>query len=240
MKTVSSVGTKPQGHYRGIRECADSGLHEQVADMATSLLSRGADILDFGAGQGALSKRLADLGFKVTAVDSHAADFRGGTAFETLDFNDPKAVEAFAAGQGGAFDMVLGVEVIEHLENPWAFVRALTAMARPGGYIVLSTPNVTSWSSRIRFLFTGRFHQFEDSDQAYGHINPVAEDELRLILQNCGLDVERIVPGGWLPRLWLRPSPRLLAANLFGFLLSFMMKGTWRGWCLVALARKPD
>lgn len=238
MRRISTISAKPEEHYKGIRICADTGLHGQIADMILPVLSPGARILDFGAGQGAMSARLADLGFTVTSVDKQADSFKASTPFEQLDFDDPQSVETFAESNLAAFDLVLGIEVIEHVENPWAYVRILSTMVTADGYLLLSTPNVTSWYSRVKFLFTGRLHQFEDSDRAYGHINPIAEDELRLILKGCGLKVEKISPGGWLPRLWLRPNPSVLLSNLFGFFASFLMKGTWDGWCLIALARK--
>ncbi len=239
MKNISWMQSKPVEHYKGLRINADTGLHGQIADLIQLHQPSGAGVLDFGAGPGALSERLKDLGYEVHSVDVDEAGFGGTTAFEKLDFNDAQAVEAFIKRNEESFDIVLGIEVIEHVENPWNYVRDIARMIRPGGCLVLS-PNITSWYSRVRFLLHGRFHQFEDGDREYGHINPIAEDELHLILEGCGLEVLEIAPGGWLPRLWLSWRLGTLLKNLFGFVLSFVMKGTWRGWCLIAVARKPS
>jgi len=128
--------------------------------------------------------------------------------------------------------------VLEHIENPWQYIRDLRDMTRPGGYLLLSTPNVTSWYSRAKFFLTGRFHQFEDGDRHYGHINPIAADELRYICDNSGLLVKQLTTGGWLPRLWLIGPLKTLLISLFGFLGSFLMQGLWRGWCIIVLAQR--
>ncbi len=230
--------TKPLTYYRGIRIKADLGLHEQIAAAVTPLLGPGSRVLDFGAGEGALSQRLADLGFDVQSVDIEVASFKASTAFERLDFNDRQAVDRFLVGHRGLYDLVIGVEVIEHVENPWQYVRDLTVLVHPGGLILITTPNVTSWYSRLKFLRTGRLHQFEDADRAYGHINPVGEDELRLIATRCDLTVLSVKPGGWLPRLWLAGGKREILWNVIAFAGTFWMKGMWDGWCLIVLCRR--
>jgi 2-polyprenyl-3-methyl-5-hydroxy-6-metoxy-1,4-benzoquinol methylase len=238
VKRISAVETKPTRFYKGLRMMADPELHDEIGRVVQERLGPGSTVLDFGCGEGALSQRFSDLGYRVRSVDVNSESFGAETEFEALDFNDRAAVEEFVERNRDAFDVVLGIEVIEHVENPWQYVRDLAALARPGGIVVISTPNVTSWLSRVTFLFSGRFHQFEDNDRHYGHINPVAEDELRLICEGCGLSVESVRPSGWLPRVWLSRDPRTTLLRMFGFLASFGMRGTWDGWCIVVTARK--
>lgn len=162
------------------------------------------------------------------------------TEFEKVDLNNPVDILHFLKKHANSFDLALGIEVIEHVENPWNYIRNLKALVRVGGYILISTPNITSWYSRMNFFLKGQFHQFERGDSQYGHINPISEYELKLICERSGLSIEKIIPGGWLPRVWLNRSPRVLLFNLLGFLGSFFMKGTWDGWCLVALIKRMD
>ncbi|MBE0449074.1 MAG: class I SAM-dependent methyltransferase [Actinobacteria bacterium] len=239
MKKVSFLTTKPLQYYKGIRIKADIGLHDQLADIIRATLPEDSKILDYGAGEGALSQRLFDLGYRVYSVDIDRESFKAQTPFERLDFNNPADIVSFKKKHANEFDLVLGIEVIEHVENPWQYIRDLKSLVKPGGWISISTPNITSWYSRVNFFFKGRFHQFECGDRHYGHINPITEDELRLICEQSGLLVEKMMPGGWLPRLWLSRSPKVLLANLFGFLGSFFMRGTYDGWCIIALIRKP-
>jgi len=238
MKKVSCITAKPNKYYKGIRIMADTDLHDQLTAIIDAFLPKGSRILDFGAGEGALSQRLYDKGYQVYSVDADQERFRARTEFERLDFDNSADISSFVRKHCESFDLVLGIEVIEHLENPWQFMRNLGDLVKSGGWILISTPNITSWFSRVSFFFKGRFHQFDDADRDYGHINPISEDELKLICGRSGLLIEKIVPGGWLPRLWLNPSPKGLLFNLFGFLGSFFMKGAWDGWCLIALIKK--
>lgn len=106
----------------------------------------GRTALDVGCGAGLLAEPIARLGATVTAIDA---------APELI-----QAAKAHAAGQGltidyrampvealdGRFDLVTCMEVIEHVADPAAFLKALAARLKPGGLLVLSTPNRTAWS----------------------------------------------------------------------------------------------
>lgn len=242
-KQISALETKEIRYYKDIRIKADWGLHEQIADLCKNRLRKDAKILDFGCGEGALSQRLYDIGknrkgnWNITSVDINAKDFKADTKFIELDFNNKKAVDEFIEENEGKYDLVLGIEVIEHVENPWEYIRSLQRLSKYRGWIIISTPNITSWYSRVMFFFDGRFHQFGDGDRHYGHINPIAADELAYIVENCGMKIIKIEDGGYLPRLWIRKCYKEMLRNLFGFVWSFGMKGLFRGWCIVALIR---
>ena len=136
------------------------------------------------------------------------------------------------------FDLVLGIEVIEHLENPWEYIRNLKSLMKKNGHILLTTPNITSWYSRMEFLIWGRFHQFQDVDRSYGHINPLAIDEIEYICKKEKLEVIEVIEGGWLPRLWLRKSITQTLLNIIGFFFGFFMKGKSKGWCIIVFIKE--
>lgn len=234
-------GKKTPEFYKSLLIKADLGLHEQIAESIGKKMPKGSKILDFGAGEGALSERLFDLGYKVTAADKDAENFKSKSCeFYPINFDKPKEVDAFTLKHENQFDVVLGIEVIEHVQDQWKYARQLMAMAKPGGIILITTPNTTSWLSRMIFLFTGRFHQFSDSDLSYGHINPVSPWELDLMMKEAGAQNVEILSAGTLPAIYITRSPKLLLLNLFSLLLRPFSSGVLDGWCVMAIAKKPE
>jgi SAM-dependent methyltransferase len=147
------------------------GLNTAIHDGVIELLAgeRRGPLVDLGAGDGTLAERLREEGFDVTAVDAIADDFRPiGIEVKTADLNEGIP---FTDGQ---FHVVVSTEVIEHLENPWFFMRELYRITEPGGVVIISTPNLSNVYVRSWYALTGRLYNFLNS--AYrniGHITPV-------------------------------------------------------------------
>ena len=152
-----------------------SGLHDFVhAVVADSAPVRGR-ALDLGAGPGAMGERLHALGFDVLSVDRDSAAYRGQQAFLTQDLNDPHFSDAIGPN---SFDLIVAVEVIEHVESPINFLRNVAQLLAPAGCAVITTPNVDSLPARLRFLFGGKIRMMDEfSDPT--HISPIFSDLLR-------------------------------------------------------------
>src|SRR5262245_28978117 len=75
-RNLETYAWKGRHTYKGLTVHAFPGLHDFVAERIVEVLSPGAAILDLGAGSGAMSARLADLGFAVTAMDVVPENFR--------------------------------------------------------------------------------------------------------------------------------------------------------------------
>lgn len=237
---VILVGRKMAEHYKGLLIKADKGLHEQIAGVIQRELPLGAEILDLGAGEGALSARLVDLGFIVTAADRDHQSFKcNDVQFHRVDFDSLEDIDKFVLTREDRFDAVIGIEVIEHVQDQWRYARQLLKMVRPGGLVLVTTPNITSWLSRLIFLFTGRFHQFADADLSYGHISPVSPWELGLILRSAGAENVEIRAAGTLPPVYFTGSLKLLVLNALALLLRPFSRGQLDGWCVMATGRKP-
>jgi SAM-dependent methyltransferase len=216
---------------------ARAGVHAELEAMFRATIPRPARVLDVGAGAGAFSARLAEAGYEVVACDLDATQWSvASVPFVHADLNGD-----FGPDVGGPFDAACCIEVIEHVENPWHLLRQLASVVRPAGRLLLSTPNVTSFLSRLSFLRTGRPHQFDERDLEYGHINPVTSFEVRLIARSTGWRLVQERPTGYLPVFDLhRPTPRSVLYNVARGLV-YVLSGPGKdGWCRAFLLERVD
>ncbi len=106
----------------------------------------GLTLLDIGCGGGLLSEPMRRLGFSVTAIDASPRNIgvAGAHAAEAgLDIHYRCAAAEELVGEGKAFDMVLNMEVIEHVADPGEYLRDCARLLSPGGLMVLATLNRT-------------------------------------------------------------------------------------------------
>jgi SAM-dependent methyltransferase len=110
-----------------------------------------ARLLDIPAGAGGESARLERMGFEVVSADLYPPS-AGAPAprWVRADCNAPLPFRS------GAFDALLSREGIEHFENQAGFVRECARVLRPGGRIVMTTPNVMHLSARLSEMLTGQ------------------------------------------------------------------------------------
>jgi 2-polyprenyl-6-hydroxyphenyl methylase / 3-demethylubiquinone-9 3-methyltransferase len=106
----------------------------------------GLTALDIGCGGGLLCEPMARLGFKVTGVDASERSVGTASAHAAqmqleIDYRASTA-EALLAG-GARFDLVLNMEVIEHVVDPAQFLRDTAALLAPGGLMIVATLNRT-------------------------------------------------------------------------------------------------
>lgn len=191
LSRLIQIGTPPAQSYDGILMRANPSLHEQAFGVLRSHVEPGTNVIDVGCGQGAFAARLRDHGYNVQAVDKNPDDFRAtGVEFTKIDFDIPQQIETFKVSHAEKYDVAVGMEVIEHVENPWEYVRFLLSLVREGGSVLLTTPNAESVQARVDFLFSGIFTHFNRSDFVQsGHINPLTFHELQLIAESMNVEV---------------------------------------------------
>jgi 2-polyprenyl-6-hydroxyphenyl methylase/3-demethylubiquinone-9 3-methyltransferase len=106
----------------------------------------GLRVLDVGCGAGILSESIAALGAHVTGVDPAANNIavaRDHAAAGGLSIDYRAATAQDLLAEGATFDVVLVMEVVEHVRDRRGFLRTAAALARPGGLVVAATLNRT-------------------------------------------------------------------------------------------------
>ena len=200
------------------RGTSGDAIYRMVAAAVAEHVAPGGTLLDVGCGTGALWPHLRPrfgryVGVDAVRYDAFPAD--GEWVAADLDAGDVPLPD-------GCADAVVAVETIEHLENPRAFMRTLLRLARPGGWVFVTTPNQLSLLSRATLLARGEHNAFRDASYP-AHITALLEVDLRRIAAECGLlDVEVRYSGSgrlaltgahyprWMSRMW----PRGLSDNV--------------------------
>jgi len=167
---------------------AGVGTHEVVLDLVKRFIPSPAKVVDLAAGEGAFSLTLQRLGHDVTAVDFSRDNWKAvDIPLELCDL-DSEFAESLVAEQG-KFDAVFAIEIVEHLENPFRFLRQCAALLKPGGLMFLTTPNVEAVNSRLIFLYSGRLNAFGAYETVRpAHITPIFKWKMEMMLEEAGFE----------------------------------------------------
>jgi len=187
--SIASPRDDSEASYRGLQIHAAAGLHRDCLDLIKTLdLHHSPAVADLGAGAGAFSRRLADAGLAVTAVEFNRERFKAGADCFSYDLNGNFSTKLLER-----FDLVVAIEVIEHLVNPRHFIDNCLDLVHKGGYILITSPNAESWVSRLIFLRRGRFLWFDETDyDQYGHITPIFTWQIEQICRELNARLIRV------------------------------------------------
>jgi 2-polyprenyl-3-methyl-5-hydroxy-6-metoxy-1,4-benzoquinol methylase len=158
----------------------------------------GNRVLDVGCSSGYLARPLVERGNTIVGIELDPEAARAAEEFcERVLVGDVETMELPL--EPGSFDVVLGGDVIEHLRDPGATLARLRPFLRPGGRIVLSTPNIANWAIRLSLL-SGRWRYTERGILDRSHTHLFTRATLAETLERAGYRVERIdfsvpVPG---------------------------------------------
>lgn len=177
--------------------------HVAIHDTVESLLTpatRGR-LLDVPAGEGALAVRLQQLGYQVECCDLYPEIFklfdveiRSGNLDNRLPYDDR------------AFDHIVCVEGLEHIENPSNAISEFSRLLMSGGQLIVSVPNIMNIEERLKWLFNGYTSHFKPlssgaraeigrkypgMEEIALHVNPIGYSEIRFLLEKYGFVLEQ-------------------------------------------------
>lgn len=154
----------PHGKFRPLHQIGPARLQfvrdtivaeRPVRATSTLRVLDGVRILDIGCGGGLVAEPLARLGAAVTAIDPAVDTIAAAQAHAqgqglTIDYRASRAEALAAAGE--TFDVVVCLEVVEHVPDVRAFLRVVASLVRPGGLLILSTINRTLKSYALAII----------------------------------------------------------------------------------------
>jgi len=123
------------------------GIYDLVLETMGPL--EGKRILDTPGGGGGFAAKLSEMGAyavsgDIVPGDEHEVSLR-------LDLNN------YLPLQSESFDMITCIEGIEHVHNGFQLISEFGRLVRPGGTLIVTTPNMQNLRSRIKFLLKGTF-----------------------------------------------------------------------------------
>ena len=151
-------------------------------------------LLELCPGVGNLSKALLRSDYKnMEAMDIYPENFKvegvkcySGNLNEDLPFDSEK------------YDLVIAVEGIEHLEDQYHFAKECHRILKHGGILIITTPNIVNFASRVKFLFTGFYSLCTQPPSEFKknwvteHIAPLTFWQLRHVLHTNGMFIQEI------------------------------------------------
>ena len=125
----------------------DQALYRFQRDPKARRPFEGLRLLDIGCGGGLLSEPMTRLGFQVTGVDASERNIGTASAHAaeqglSIDYRASTAEALIEAGEA-AFDVILNMEVIEHVADPGDYLRSCAQLLKPGGLMIVATLNRT-------------------------------------------------------------------------------------------------
>jgi 2-polyprenyl-6-hydroxyphenyl methylase/3-demethylubiquinone-9 3-methyltransferase len=180
--------------------------HWQCDECSRTPLS-GRTALDVGCGAGLLAEPLVRLGAQVTGLDAsaeliEAAKSHADAAGLSIDyrFGELEALE-------GLFNLVTCMEVIEHVADPAAFVKALAKRLAPQGLLILSTPNATGWSKLLMITIAEGIGMVPKHTHDFAKF--LGPDQMKALLADAGLKCLDVAGIAWSPTRGLQLSDDL-------------------------------
>jgi 2-polyprenyl-3-methyl-5-hydroxy-6-metoxy-1,4-benzoquinol methylase len=197
---------------------SSEAIYRMVARALDARGINGGTLVDVGCGQGGLWRAVGGRFSRYCGLDAVRYDgFPAGGEFCRVDLDAADWPIADASA-----DVVAAVETIEHLENPWAFMRGLSALARPGAWVIVTTPNQLSALSLLTLLTRRRFGAFQDAHFPTHRTSLLESDLCRAAIESGLENVEvayslhgRLPLTPWhYPAVLAGAPPRWLSDNL--------------------------
>lgn len=154
----------------------------------------GLKILDIGCGGGLISAPMLRSGATVTGIDANSHNIKAAKEHATkyklkIDFLNETAEEHLKSNN--KYDVVICLEVIEHVANPEEFIKTITSLIKPGGMMIFSTINRTAKSYGLAIIMAEYVLGWVPRG-IHDHAKFIKPSELRRMLNGSGKDLKEL------------------------------------------------
>ncbi|MCC6863419.1 MAG: bifunctional 2-polyprenyl-6-hydroxyphenol methylase/3-demethylubiquinol 3-O-methyltransferase UbiG [Rhodobacteraceae bacterium] len=198
-ETMATEWWDPNGKFKPLHilnPCRLDYITNQIAaefncDLTKPEPFKNLRILDIGCGGGLLSEPMARLGAKVVGADAApsnipVAQIHAKQSGLTIDYRHTTAEDLSAAGE--QFDVVLNMEVIEHISEPVAYLSACHDLLKQGGIMICSTINRNP-KSFIMAIIGAEWVMRWLPKGTHDWSKFITPEELYTLLRNAGFDL---------------------------------------------------
>ena len=174
---------KPAGYFANARD-------REVVPLVPHPVERA---LELGCGEGATLARMKEQGLVRWAAGIEIEPEAAARARAHLDLVVAGNVEQLDDRALPAdLDLVLCLDVLEHLVDPWRMVRRLAARLAPGGAVIACIPNLRHIGTLVPLVLNGRFDYADAGTLDRGHLRFFTRASARDLFEQAGLAVTRI------------------------------------------------
>lgn len=201
---LTSRSDRLEAVYRWER-AGEHGNHAYLWPSVRRILSPrpSLKILDAGCGNGFITARLAAMGYDVLGLDASPSGIALARAeypnvrFELFSVYD----KLDALAPPGGWDLIVSLEVIEHLFAPREFLENMRRYLNPAGSLLLSTP-YHGYAKNLALSIVNGWDRHHTVDWDCGHIKFFSAASLGKILARAGFEMSQLHYSGRVPFLW--------------------------------------
>ncbi len=161
---------------------------DKVLELAG--LSRHKLVLDVGCGRGEFARELRKRDCGVVGIDISPVVIENSKKFLNKSFCFNLEQERWPVELTSMrFDLIMASEIIEHLFNPEDFFKKIRNLIKPGGEMIITTPNFLFWKNRLKMFF-GKFEYEENSLLDFGHVRFFSKKSLERYFDITGFKIK--------------------------------------------------
>ena len=175
-----------------------TAYHDHIRrDVIAHVPKTGGQLLDLGGGIGATAAAIRDAGLveQIGVADLVANDDHPFP----LDFHYQGNLEDMAlidriVAERGKFQMILALDILEHLVDPWAVARKLADSLAPGGVLIASIPNIRNYRALLPLLMRNKWDYQDAGILDRTHLRFFVRSTAIDLIAQTGLKIEKVAP----------------------------------------------